>query len=182
MPEPREGRRRRESLGSYVMLSLGELAIVSGRDCPADSLSKQMTTELSAWYNGADDSCLLWRAWQYGRVSGVQKSRREARDEVIAARSRLCLKWAELAGQSIPATWPSGKARVCKTLITGSNPVVASNAERNTRRPSLGQRDGRRLIGTLHYLNVKAATKRPRIARHHPGAPPPHASNTTMSE
>jgi hypothetical protein len=24
------------------------------------------------------------------------------------------------------ATWPSGKARVCKTLITGSNPVVAS--------------------------------------------------------
>jgi hypothetical protein len=25
-----------------------------------------------------------------------------------------------------PATWPSGKARVCKTLITGSNPVVAS--------------------------------------------------------
>ena len=27
---------------------------------------------------------------------------------------------------SILATWPSGKARVCKTLITGSNPVVAS--------------------------------------------------------
>ena len=26
----------------------------------------------------------------------------------------------------IMATWPSGKARVCKTLITGSNPVVAS--------------------------------------------------------
>jgi hypothetical protein len=23
------------------------------------------------------------------------------------------------------ATWPSGKAWVCKTLITGSNPVVA---------------------------------------------------------
>ena len=27
--------------------------------------------------------------------------------------------------QLIVATWPSGKARVCKTLITGSNPVVA---------------------------------------------------------
>jgi hypothetical protein len=27
------------------------------------------------------------------------------------------------------ATWPSGKARVCKTLITGSNPVVASLSE-----------------------------------------------------
>ena len=24
------------------------------------------------------------------------------------------------------ATWPSGKAEVCKTSITGSNPVVAS--------------------------------------------------------
>ena len=24
------------------------------------------------------------------------------------------------------ATWPSGKARVCKTLIIGSNPIVAS--------------------------------------------------------
>ena len=28
------------------------------------------------------------------------------------------------------ATWPSGKARVCKTLITGSNPVVASGKSR----------------------------------------------------
>jgi hypothetical protein len=28
------------------------------------------------------------------------------------------------------ATWPSGKARVCKTLITGSNPVVASSCNR----------------------------------------------------
>ena len=26
----------------------------------------------------------------------------------------------------IKATWPSGKAEVCKTFITGSNPVVAS--------------------------------------------------------
>jgi hypothetical protein len=26
------------------------------------------------------------------------------------------------------ASWPSGKARVCKTLITGSNPVDASLA------------------------------------------------------
>lgn len=26
------------------------------------------------------------------------------------------------------ASWPSGKARVCKTLITGSNPVDASQA------------------------------------------------------
>lgn len=26
------------------------------------------------------------------------------------------------------ATWPSGKARLCKSLTTGSNPVVASNA------------------------------------------------------
>ena len=25
------------------------------------------------------------------------------------------------------ATWPSGKARVCKTLTTGSNPVDASD-------------------------------------------------------
>jgi NAD(P)-dependent dehydrogenase (short-subunit alcohol dehydrogenase family) len=31
----------------------------------------------------------------------------------------------------IMATWPSGKARVCKTLITGSNPVVAYNAGAN---------------------------------------------------
>ena len=28
------------------------------------------------------------------------------------------------------ASWPSGKARVCKTLITGSNPVDASQKER----------------------------------------------------
>ena len=27
---------------------------------------------------------------------------------------------------SVMATWPSGKARVCKTLIIGSNPIVAS--------------------------------------------------------
>ena len=27
---------------------------------------------------------------------------------------------------SAMATWPSGKARVCKTLIIGSNPIVAS--------------------------------------------------------
>ena len=27
---------------------------------------------------------------------------------------------------SYKATWPSGKARVCKTLIMGSNPIVAS--------------------------------------------------------
>ena len=33
--------------------------------------------------------------------------------------------------RSIAATSPSGKARVCKTLITGSNPVVASEDERN---------------------------------------------------
>jgi hypothetical protein len=26
----------------------------------------------------------------------------------------------------VQATWPSGKARVCKTLIMGSNPIVAS--------------------------------------------------------
>ena len=26
------------------------------------------------------------------------------------------------------ATWPSGKARLCKSLTTGSNPVVASGA------------------------------------------------------
>ncbi len=25
-----------------------------------------------------------------------------------------------------PAAWPSGKARACKALITGSNPVAAS--------------------------------------------------------
>jgi hypothetical protein len=28
------------------------------------------------------------------------------------------------------ASWPSGKARVCKTLITGSNPVDASQRAR----------------------------------------------------
>ena len=28
---------------------------------------------------------------------------------------------------SAMATWPSGKARVCKTLIIGSNPIVASD-------------------------------------------------------
>jgi 8-oxo-dGTP pyrophosphatase MutT (NUDIX family) len=27
---------------------------------------------------------------------------------------------------NLMATWPSGKARVCKTLIMGSNPIVAS--------------------------------------------------------
>ncbi len=29
------------------------------------------------------------------------------------------------------ASWPSGKARVCKTLITGSNPVDASVGSRS---------------------------------------------------
>jgi hypothetical protein len=29
------------------------------------------------------------------------------------------------------ASWPSGKARVCKTLITGSNPVDASKCKKN---------------------------------------------------
>ena len=28
----------------------------------------------------------------------------------------------------VTASWPSGKARVCKTLITGSNPVDASES------------------------------------------------------
>ncbi len=38
-----------------------------------------------------------------------------------------------------PATWPSGKARVCKTLITGPNPVVASRLgnSKETRSPSI---------------------------------------------
>ena len=31
---------------------------------------------------------------------------------------------------SAMATWPSGKARVCKTLIIGSNPIVASMIHR----------------------------------------------------
>ena len=31
---------------------------------------------------------------------------------------------------SVMATWPSGKARVCKTLIIGSNPIVASMIHR----------------------------------------------------
>ena len=30
---------------------------------------------------------------------------------------------------SYKATWPSGKARVCKTLIMGSNPIVASSSQ-----------------------------------------------------
>ena len=34
-----------------------------------------------------------------------------------------------LSANFYKATWPSGKARVCKTLITGSNPVVASKAK-----------------------------------------------------
>lgn len=29
------------------------------------------------------------------------------------------------------ATWPSGKARLCKSLTTGSNPVVASESTQN---------------------------------------------------
>ncbi len=32
------------------------------------------------------------------------------------------------------ATWPSGKAKVCKTFITGSNPVVASEIPSELRR------------------------------------------------
>ncbi len=28
------------------------------------------------------------------------------------------------------ATWPSGKAEVCKTFIMGSNPIVASSEKR----------------------------------------------------
>ena len=34
-----------------------------------------------------------------------------------------------------PATWPSGKAGVCKTLITGSNPVVASTSSPSLQLP-----------------------------------------------
>jgi hypothetical protein len=35
------------------------------------------------------------------------------------------------------ASWPSGKARVCKTLITGSNPVDASKEHEPERARSL---------------------------------------------
>jgi hypothetical protein len=42
---------------------------------------------------------------------------------------------------SITATWPSGKARVCKTLITGSNPVVASTQTGFQARFLFGNRD-----------------------------------------
>ena len=49
----------------------------------------------------------------------------------------------------IQATWPSGKARVCKILITGSNPVVASNqhasASYDTAKRPLRQRSRRAL-------------------------------------
>ena len=37
------------------------------------------------------------------------------------------------------ASWPSGKARVCKTLITGSNPVDASWQFRSRVRHTTGQ-------------------------------------------
>jgi hypothetical protein len=36
------------------------------------------------------------------------------------------LSFARYNFRLLMATWPSGKARVCKTLTTGSNPVVAS--------------------------------------------------------
>jgi hypothetical protein len=46
-----------------------------------------------------------------------------------ATSSNLVARSKKTAGISLPhlftATWPSGKAGVCKTLITGSNPVVA---------------------------------------------------------
>ena len=43
---------------------------------------------------------------------------------------RICL------GSSL-ATWPSGKARVCKTLIPGSIPGVASKEAENSQLPFL---------------------------------------------
>ena len=48
---------------------------------------------------------------------------------IILQRLLLALlpQWDRRRGAAnLLATWPSGKARVCKTLITGSNPVVAS--------------------------------------------------------
>jgi hypothetical protein len=42
------------------------------------------------------------------------------------------------------ATWPSGKAWVCKTLITGSNPVVASQYKKAVSSRGFGDNRSRR--------------------------------------
>ena len=54
------------------------------------------------------------------------------------------------------ATWPSGKAKVCKTFITGSNPVVASEIPSELRRDFCFKdvaRNPARLIGYNKLMN-----------------------------
>ena len=47
--------------------------------------------------------------------------------EKVASSSLAARSFFYRENSSAMATWPSGKARVCKTLIIGSNPIVASN-------------------------------------------------------
>ena len=46
--------------------------------------------------------------------------------EKVASSSLAARSFFYREKSSVMATWPSGKARVCKTLIIGSNPIVAS--------------------------------------------------------
>ena len=46
--------------------------------------------------------------------------------EKVASSSLAARSFFYRGSFSDTATWPSGKARVCKTLIIGSNPIVAS--------------------------------------------------------
>ena len=46
--------------------------------------------------------------------------------EKVASSSLAARSFFYKAKYFFMATWPSGKARVCKTLIIGSNPIVAS--------------------------------------------------------
>ena len=46
--------------------------------------------------------------------------------EKVASSSLAARSFFYKANYLLMATWPSGKARVCKTLIIGSNPIVAS--------------------------------------------------------
>jgi hypothetical protein len=49
-----------------------------------------------------------------------------ARSELRIADCGLSISNPQFIIKLVTASWPSGKARVCKTLITGSNPVDAS--------------------------------------------------------
>src|SRR5581483_2313998 len=70
---------------------------------------RSWVSALSASTNGQE-----LRAWFSGRTSPCQGEGRGFESH----RPLFCSM----------ASWPSGKARVCKTLITGSNPVDASTS------------------------------------------------------